>query len=78
MGTAFIPSVIIHKKVGENYEQRWLKWKKIINDDSQAGLNLYNSRNKTCNYNMTYMHYVCRFGTEEEFVKVVHPLSKTQ
>ena len=78
MGPAFIPSVFIHKKVGEYCEQRWLKWKKIINDDSQAGLNLYNRRNKTSKYNMTYMHYVCRFGTEEECVKVVNPLSKTQ
>ena len=61
MEPAFIESDFIHKEAGEYCEQRWLEWKTIINDDPQAGLNLYNRRNETCKYNMTYMHYVCRF-----------------
>ena len=78
MDPVFIESKFRDKKVGEYCEQRWLEWKKIIKNDPQAGLNLYNRRNQTCKYNMTYMHYVCRFGTYGEFVKVVHPLKKTQ
>ena len=78
MEPVFIPSVFLYKQVGEYCEQRWLEWKKIINDDPQAGLNLYNRRNETCKYNMTYMHYVCRFGTYDEFVKVVQPLNRKE
>ena len=58
--------------------QRWLEWKTIIYDDPQAGLNLYNQRNASCKYEMTYMHYLGTFGTFDEFVKVVHPLNKIQ
>ena len=79
MAPVFVRSYIIDKDLGEYREQRWLKWRKIINDDPQAGLNLYNRRNETCNYSMTYMHYVCHFGNYgEEFVKVVQPLSTKQ
>ena len=58
--------------------QRWLEWKKIINDDPQAGLNLYNRRNESCKRKWTYMDYVCRFGDYDVFVKVVQPLNKKQ
>ena len=78
MDPLFIQSKFRHKEVGEYCEQRWLEWKKIIDDDSQAGLNLYNRRNETCKYEMTYTHYVCCFGTYDEFVKVVQPLNKKQ
>ena len=56
MAPVFVRSYIIDKEAGEYCEQRWLEWKKIINDDPQAGLNLYNRHNETCNYNynMTY------------------------
>ena len=59
MEPAFIECYFKDKEVGEYCEQRWLEWKKIINDDPQAGLNLYNRRYETCKYKWTYMYYKC-------------------
>ena len=61
-----INSYFMHSEVGLYLHDRWSELKKLIRVDSEAGQNLYTRPNTTCDFEWTYMHLVCRFGSFEE------------